>query len=102
MENLLHLCQHFLNDPSRNGRRPLQLLIKAQLEPRMADLGVDIDSTDKSGLMPYQVAISKGDKSISDLLRSKGACPMSPPDTGYAQHYKYVPRDPISIDLIEI
>ncbi|MGH2638156.1 MAG: hypothetical protein ACRDF4_02555, partial [Rhabdochlamydiaceae bacterium] len=84
-----------VNDTSRNGHRPLQLLIRAQLEPRkklelvkrMVDLRADIHSADKSGLTPYQVAISKGNKSISDLLRSKGARPMSPPGTGYAQHY---------------
>jgi len=92
-----------VNDTSRNGHRPLQLLIKAQLEPRkklelvkrMVDLGADIHSADKSGLTPYQVAISKGDKSISDLLRSKGARPMSPPGTGYAQHYDMYHKIPL-------
>ena len=53
----------------------------------MIDLGADIHSVDKSGLTPYQAAISEKNKSISDLLRSKGARPMSPPGTGYAQHY---------------
>lgn len=85
-----------INDTSWNGHRPLQLLIKAQLEPRkklevvkrMIALGADIHSADKSGLTPYQVAISEGNKSISDLLRSKGARVISPPGTGDAQHYK--------------
>lgn len=84
-----------VNDISWNGHRPLQLLIKALLEPRkklelvkrMIDLGADIHSADKSGLTPYQVAISEKNKAVSDLLRSKGARPMSPPGTGYAQHY---------------
>ncbi len=84
-----------VNDISLNGHRPLQLLIKANLEPRtkfelvknFIDQGADIHSPDKSGLTPYQVAISDGHKAISDLLRSKGARPMSPPGTGYAQHY---------------
>ena len=84
-----------VNDISWNGHRPLQLLIKALLEPRkklelvkrMVDLGADIHSADKSGLTPYQVAIAEKNKSVSDLLRSKGARPMSPPGTGYAQHY---------------
>jgi hypothetical protein len=84
-----------VNDVSWNGHRPLQLLIKALLEPRkklelvkrMIDLGADIHSADKSGLTPYQVAVVEKNKSISDLLRSKGARPMSPPGTGYAQHY---------------
>lgn len=84
-----------VNDVSWNGHRPLQLLIKALLEPRkklelakrMIDLGADIHSADKSGLTPYQVAISEKNKLISNLLRSKGARPMSPPGIGYAQHY---------------
>lgn len=84
-----------VNDTSWNGHHPLQLLIKARLEPRkklelvkrMVDLGADIHSADKSGLTPYQVAISEKNKSISDLLRSKGASPISPPGTGYAKHY---------------
>ncbi|MBA3957032.1 MAG: nucleotidyl transferase AbiEii/AbiGii toxin family protein [Parachlamydiaceae bacterium] len=85
-----------VNDASLNGHRPLQLLIRANLEPgkklelvkSIIDLGADIHSTDNSGLTPYQVAIAEGHKAISDLLRSKGARPMSPPGTGYAQHYK--------------
>jgi ankyrin repeat protein len=84
-----------VNDTSWNGHRPLQLLIKAKLESRkklelvkrLVSLGADIHSADKSGLTPYQVAISEKNKPISDLLRSKGARPMSPPGTGYAQHY---------------
>ena len=84
-----------VNDTSLNGHRPLQLLIKSLLEPRkklelvkrMVDLGADIHSADKSGLTPYQVAISEKNKSISDLLRSKGVRRMSPPGTGYAKHY---------------
>ncbi|NDD57719.1 MAG: ankyrin repeat domain-containing protein [Chlamydiae bacterium] len=83
-----------VNDTSWKGHRPLQLLIKAKLESRkklelvkhLVSLGADIHSADKSGLTPYQVAISEKNKPISDLLRSKGARPMSPPGTGYAQH----------------
>ena len=84
-----------VNDTTWHGHRPLQLLIKAKLESRkklelvkrLVTLGADIHSADKSGLTPYQVAISEKNKSISDLLRSKGARPMSPPGTGYAQHH---------------
>lgn len=84
-----------VNDTSWNGHHPLQLLIQAKLESRkkielvkrLIDLGADIHSMDKSGLTPYQVAISEKNKPISDLLRSKGARPMSPPGAGYAQHY---------------
>ena len=84
-----------VNDVSWNGHRPLQLLIKALLDPlkkfelvkRMVDLGADIHSADKSGLTPYQVAISEKNKSISDLLRSKGVRRISPPGTGYAKHH---------------
>ncbi len=80
---------------SFNGYHPLQLLIKADLDPHkklelvkyFTDLGADIHSADNSGLTPYQVAISEEDNSISNLLRSKGARPMSPPGTGYVQHY---------------
>lgn len=92
-----------VNDASWNGHRPLQLLIKALLEPRkklelvklMVDLGADIHSADKSGLTPYQVAISEKNKSVSDFLRSKGARPMSPPGTGYAQHYDMYHKIPL-------
>jgi len=91
-----------VNDTSLNGHRLLQLLIKANLDPRrklelvkkIINLGADIHSADNSGLTPYQVAISKGNKSISDFLRSKGARPMSPPGTGYAQHYKLYNKIP--------
>jgi hypothetical protein len=84
-----------INDVSWNGHLPLQLLIKALIEPRkklelvkrLIDLGADIHSADKSGLTPYQVAISEKNKSISDLLHSKGARPMSPPGNSYDQHY---------------
>lgn len=92
-----------VNDVSWNGHRPLQLLIKALLEPRkklelvkrMVDLGADIHSADKSGLTPYQVAGSEGNKSICDLLRSKGARPMSPPGIGYVQHYNMYGEIPL-------
>jgi ankyrin repeat protein len=84
-----------VNDISWNGHGPLQLLIKAKMEPRkklelvkrLVSLGADIHSADKSGLTPYQVAISEKNKSISDLLRSKDARPMSSPGTGYAKNY---------------
>ncbi len=84
-----------VNDTFLNGHRPLQLLIRANLEPRkklelvknLIDLGADIHSTDNSGLTPYQVAISEGIKPISDFLRyNKNVRPMSPPGTGYAKH----------------
>lgn len=84
-----------VNDSSLNDHHPLQLLIKASLDDhaklelakKFIALGADINSKDKSGLTPYQVAVSMGNKNISDLLRSKGARPMSPPGTGYAQHH---------------
>lgn len=92
-----------VNDTSFNGYHPLQLLIKARLEPRkklelvkrIIDLGADIHSADKSGLTPYQAAISEGNKSISGFLRSKGARPMSPPGIGYAQHYNMYHEIPL-------
>lgn len=59
------------------------------------DLGADIHSADNSGLTPYQVAIAEGHKAISDLLRSKGARPMSPPGIGYAQHYNLYGEIPL-------
>lgn len=84
-----------VNDTFWNGHRPLQLLIKAKLESRkklelvkrLVSLGADIHSADKSGLTPYQVAISEKNKSISDLLPSKSARPISLPGIGYAQYY---------------
>jgi hypothetical protein len=93
-----------VNDVSWNGHHPLQLLIKAKLESRkklalfkrLVSLGADIHSADKSGLTPYQVAISERNKSISDLLRAKGARPMSPPGAGYTQHYDMYHEIPFS------
>lgn len=92
-----------INDSSFNGHHPLQLLIRANLEPRkklelvksIIEQGANIHSTDNSGLTPYQVAIVEGHKAISDLLRSKGARPMSPPGTGYAQHYNMYREIPL-------
>jgi ankyrin repeat protein len=92
-----------VNDTSFNGYYPLQLLIKAHLDPRkklelvkyIIDLGADIHSADNNGLTPYQVAISQGNKSISDLLRSNGAHPRSPPGTGYARHYNMYREIPL-------
>ncbi len=92
-----------VNDTSLNKHRPLQLLIKASLDSRskfelvsdFVERGADIHTPDNSGLTPYQVAISEGNKAISDLLRSKEARPMSPPGTGYAQHYNMYREIPI-------
>lgn len=91
-----------VNDTSLNGHRPLQLLIRAPLDARkklelvenFIDQGADIHSADNSGLTPYQTAIAEGNKSISDLLHSKGARRQSPPGTGYAQHYKMYHKIP--------
>lgn len=91
-----------INDISFNGHRPLQLLIKARLDPRkklelvkyMIDLGADIHSADNSGLTPYQVAISEEHKAISDFLHARGARRISPPGIGYAQHYKLYGKIP--------
>ncbi|MDP1835211.1 MAG: nucleotidyl transferase AbiEii/AbiGii toxin family protein [Chlamydiales bacterium] len=93
------------HDTSLNERRPLQLLIKANLDSRkklelvesFIELGADIHSADSSGLTPYQVAIDKGHKAISDLLRSKGVRPMSPPGTGYVQHYNMYREIPLPL-----
>jgi hypothetical protein len=92
-----------VNDASLNGHRPLQLLIRANLEPHqklklvksIIVLGADIHSTDNSGLTPYQVAVAEGHKAISDLFRSKSVRPMSPPGTGYAQHYNMYGEIPL-------
>lgn len=93
-----------VNDTSLNGHRPLQLLIRANLEPRkklelvksIIELGADIHSADRSGLTPYQVAIAEGNKDISDFLRyEKKVRPMSPPGTGYAQHYNMYREIPL-------
>src|SRR5437016_11794752 len=70
-----------VNDNSRNGNRPLQLLIRARLEHHskirliklLIEKGADINSQDNSGLTPFQVAVSEGNKEIADLLASKGA-----------------------------
>lgn len=93
-----------VNDTFLNGHRPLQLLIRANLEPHkklelvksIIELGADIHTTDKSGLTPYQVAIAEGNKNISDFLRyEKNVRPMPPPGTGYAQHYNMYGEIPL-------
>lgn len=93
-----------VNDNSLNGDRPLQLLIKASLDPQkklelvkeFTNLGADIHSADKSGLTPYQIAIAEGNKDVSDFLRyEKKVRPMSPPETGYAQHYNMYREIPL-------
>jgi ankyrin repeat protein len=39
----------------------------AEPSPIIIELGADIHSADNSGLTPYQVAISEGNKSIFDF-----------------------------------
>ncbi len=88
---------------SWNGHKPLQCLIRSQLEKRkklkwvkkFIDLGADINKSDASGLTPYQVAIVEKDKDILDYLIFKGANPKSPPGTDYTKHYEMYHTIPI-------
>ena len=83
-----------MNQKTPNGHHFIQLLIKANLEPRQklelvklsVDRGANIDSSDTSTLSPFATVVSIGDRKIADFLRSKGASPKVPLNLG-TQYY---------------
>jgi hypothetical protein len=79
-----------VNEGTRNGHRPLQMLLRRN-ETEAALLlikkGADIHSADNSGLTPFQVAVSMNNKKIADLLISRGVRKIAPPGTGSANYY---------------
>lgn len=83
-----------VNQKTPNGHHFIQLLIKANLDPRQKlelvklafDRGANIDSQDTSTLSPFATAVSIGDKRLADFLRSKGVSPKVPLNLG-TQYY---------------
>jgi hypothetical protein len=83
-----------VNQKTPNGHHFIQLLIKANLDPRQKlelvklafDRGANIDSHDTSTLSPFATAVSIGDKRLADFLRSKGVSPKVPLSLG-TQYY---------------
>lgn len=83
-----------VNQKTPNGHHFIQLLIKANLDPRQKlelvklafDRGANIDSHDTSTLSPFATAVSIGDKKLADFLRSKGVSPKVPLSLG-TQYY---------------
>ncbi len=64
------------NDQTSNGHRALQLSIKAGLEgivKLLVAFGADLDTKDKSGLTPFQIAVAQENKALADFFLSKGA-----------------------------
>jgi len=50
--------------------------------------GAEVDLKDRSGLTPFQVAVTQENKVIADFLLSKGAKRQPPPGIGYMKHHK--------------
>ncbi|MCI0381768.1 MAG: mobile mystery protein B [Chlamydiae bacterium] len=83
------------NDMTLNGHRTLHLAVKAGLEKiakLLVEAGAEKDVKDKSGLTPFQMAISVENKSLSDFFLSLGAKPVPPPGIGYTKYYKLYNR----------
>jgi len=91
-----------VNQKTLNGHHFLQLLIKANLEPRQklklvqlcVGRGANVVSSDTSTLSPFATAVSIGDKSIADFLHSKGAPKKVPLSLG-TQYYNLYLQFPI-------
>jgi len=86
------------NDETSNGHRSLQLAIKLGLEDvvrLLVEAGAEIAVADRSGLTPYATAILKGNKTIANFLRSKGA-PDQVPSNMHQQYYMMYQRFPLS------
>lgn len=95
-EPLKSLCEKLINggqnvnEGTRNGHRPLQMLLRrneTEAALLLIEKGADIHSADSSGLTPFQVAVSMNNKKIADLLVSRGVRKIAPPGTGYANYY---------------
>jgi len=79
------------NDQTSNGHRVLQLSVKAGLEEivkLLVTFGADIDTKDKSGLTPFQIAVMQENKVLADFFLSKGAKQQPSLGIGYEKYYK--------------
>lgn len=78
------------NESTPKGHRPLQLAIKSgrrEIVKLLLDAGADINTRDQSKLTPFQTAVIQEDKTIADLLLTRGAMRLVPPGPGYAAYY---------------
>jgi ankyrin repeat protein len=74
-----------------NWHRVLQLSVRASLEEivkLLVTFDAEVDSVDKSGLTPFQIAVMQKNKVLADFFLSKGAKQQSPPGIGYEKCYK--------------
>lgn len=79
------------NDQTSNGDRALHLSVKAGLEEivkLLVTFGADVDSKDKSGSTPFQIAVVQENKALADFFLSKGAKQQPPPGIGYEKYYR--------------
>ncbi len=79
------------NDQTSNGHKALQLSVKAGLEEiveLLVTFGADVDTQDKTGLTPFQIAVLQENKALADFFLSKGAKQQPPPGLGYEKYYK--------------
>src|ERR1700733_14187752 len=69
------------NDQTSKGHRALQLSVKAGLEEivkLLVTFGADVDTQDKTGLTPFQIAVLQENKALADFFLSKGAKEQPP------------------------
>jgi Fic-DOC domain mobile mystery protein B len=82
------------DDFAPNGHRALQLALRAnlsELATLLIEAGADLHTPDQSGQTPFEIAVSQKNKTVADLLISRGARPTIPPGLGhmdYDQLYK--------------
>ncbi len=50
--------------------------------------GAEVDVKDRSGLTPFQVAVTQENKTLADFLISKGAKRQTLPGVGYMKYYR--------------
>lgn len=85
------------NKETLKGHRPLQLAVKTKMEEAvklLLDTGADVDAPDQSRLTPFQVAVMQQNKTIADLLASRGAKRQLSPGLGYAAYYSVYHEPP--------
>ncbi|MBS4168731.1 ankyrin repeat domain-containing protein [Parachlamydia sp. AcF125] len=79
---------HNLNDLNRIES------VKASLDEIVKILiaaGAEVDTKDRSGLTPFQVAVLQGNKLLADFLLSQGARQCPPPGSVFAKYCRLYP-----------
>jgi serine/threonine protein kinase/ankyrin repeat protein len=72
-KTLLHLCARITDEVT-----PAE-----EFAPRLLELGIPVDSRDKSGYTPFMDAVLARQWNLADLLLAKGAGPLSTNNDGY-------------------